>query len=91
MQTRGDRTLGELRHPRVPPTVIAPSARGHQEAAVRDERLAINPARGVDLPRIADEEARFLTPDELLGLEDAIDPRYAVLVPFVADTGLRIG
>lgn len=61
------------------------------EAAVRDERLGLNPARGVDLPRIPDDEARFLTPDELLVLEEAMPDAYKVLIPFLADTGLRIG
>jgi integrase len=61
------------------------------DTAVMEERIAVNPARGVPLPRVDDEEARFLTPDELLALEDAMPEPYAVLVPFLADVGLRIG
>lgn len=61
------------------------------DAAMREERIAVNPARGVALPRLPDAEARFLTPAELLGLEDAMPDHLAVLVPFVADVGLRIG
>lgn len=60
-------------------------------AAIEDERLAVNVAAGVKLPPIADEEARFLTPDELVTLEEAMPPRWADFVPFVADVGLRIG
>lgn len=60
-------------------------------SAVRDGRLSYNPARGVVLPPLPDTEARFLTSDELLRLEDAMPPRWAVLVPFLADVGLRIG
>lgn len=60
-------------------------------AAMIDGRLAVNPCRGVQLPKVEDEEARFLTPDELVALEDALDPAYALIVPFLADTGLRIG
>lgn len=60
-------------------------------SAVRDGRLAHNPARGVILPSLPDTEARFLTSDELLRLEDAMPPRWAVIVPFIADVGLRIG
>lgn len=65
------------------------------EAAVEDGRIGTNPARGVRLPKIADEERRFLSPDELVHLEDAVEqvagPSWSVLVPFLADTGLRIG
>lgn len=62
------------------------------DSAVRDERLGVNPARTlIDLPELDDAEARFLTPDELLGLEASMPDRYAVLVPFLADVGLRIG
>lgn len=61
------------------------------ETAVLDGRLVVNPARGVTLPRIEDDEARFLTPDELLALEEMMPDRWALLVPFVADVGLRIG
>ena len=61
------------------------------DLAVLDDRLAVNPVRGVALPRVDDEEARFLTPDELLALEEAMPEAYAVLVPFLADVGLRIG
>jgi integrase len=53
--------------------------------------LVVNPARGVRLPRIEDEEARFLSPAELLALEHAMPQQWAVLVPFLADVGLRIG
>ncbi len=61
------------------------------EAAVVDERLATNPARGVRLPRVEDSEARFLTADELLALEEAMPEPWSLLVPFLADVGLRIG
>lgn len=61
------------------------------EAAVRDGRLATNPCRRVELPKIEDDEARFLTPDELLALEEAMLPHWRDLIPFLADTGLRIG
>jgi len=61
------------------------------EAAVIAERLATNPARSVQLPKNLDKEARFLTPSELLSLESAMPERIAVLIPFIADVGLRIG
>jgi integrase len=61
------------------------------EAAVIDERLATNPTRGVALPRVEDTEARFLSPDELLALEEAMPEQWRLLVPFLADTALRIG
>lgn len=60
-------------------------------AAMLDGRLAVNACTDVALPPIPDEEARFLTPDELVALEDAMPERWADLVPFIADVGLRIG
>lgn len=84
---------GKRKRPLAPATV----QKCHQvlahvlDAAVLDARLVVNPARGVQLPRIEDEEARFLSPAELLALEDAMPERWAVLVPFLADVGLRIG
>ena len=44
--------------------------------AVRDGLLPANPIAGVKLPSIEHEEMRFLTPEELLRLADAIDARY---------------
>lgn len=61
------------------------------DGAILDNRLSVNVARLVKKPRLDDEEARFLTPGELLDLEDAMPPYWADLVPFMADTGLRIG
>ena len=61
------------------------------DAASREDRIATNPGRGVALPRLPDAEARFLTSAELLALEHAMPERWALLVPFVADVGLRIG
>jgi integrase len=60
-------------------------------AAVRDGRLLHNPTRGVVLPRLPEREARFLSSVELLSLEDAMPDRWALLVPFLVDVGLRIG
>lgn len=61
------------------------------DAAVREDRIATNPARDVALPRLPDAEARFLTSAELIALERTMPERLRVLVPFVADVGLRIG
>lgn len=61
------------------------------DGAIADGRLAVNPCRTVKAPKIEDEEARFLTPYELVALEDAMPASWRVLVPFLADVGLRIG
>jgi len=62
------------------------------EAAVDAEQLAANPARGIKFPISEETESRFLTPDDLLSLELAMPSlRDALIVPFVADVGLRIG
>ena len=59
--------------------------------AVRDGLLPANPIAGVKLPSIEHEEMRFLTPEELLRLADAIDARYRALVFVGGYGGLRIG
>lgn len=73
-------------------------------SAVLAGKIARNPCLDVPLPRIEREEARFLDPDELVALEHAIEaterqryrltraePRLPLIIPFLADTGLRIG
>lgn len=60
-------------------------------AAVKDRRLASNPAAGVDLPKIEREEMRFLDPDQVATLAESMDPRYRALVLVGAYSGLRIG
>jgi integrase len=60
-------------------------------AAVRDRRLAVNPADGVRLPKVEREEMRCLTPSEVLIVADAIDPRYRAFVFLGAYGGLRLG
>lgn len=63
-------------------------------AAVLAGLIQRNPCTDVPLPKDDRDERRFLTPDELISLEVALavtDERYALIVPFLADTGLRIG
>jgi integrase len=59
--------------------------------AVSEGLIAANPAIGVKPPRPVRAERRFLTVGELARLEEAIDPRWAIVVPFGTTTGLRIG
>jgi integrase len=69
------------------------------ELAVRDGRLASNPAKGVRLPRLAKDEKRFLTHDQVWALADAaaeypipeVGEQYRVLILLLAYTGLRWG
>lgn len=64
------------------------------KAAVLAGLISRNPCTDVPLPKDDRDERRFLTPDELVRLEAAMhatDERYALIVPFLADTGLRIG
>ena len=60
-------------------------------AAVDSDLLARSPARGVKLPRIERREMRFLTPEELSELLEAVPDRYRLLVKTAAYTGLRFG
>ena len=58
--------------------------------AVRDGRMARNPAEGVRLPRVVRQEPVFLDHAQVAMLADACG-RYALLVRFLAYTGLRWG
>jgi hypothetical protein len=58
--------------------------------AVRDRRIASNPADGVKLPRKARSEKRFLTSDEVARLAGEAGP-HRVAVLLLAYTGLRFG
>jgi len=60
-------------------------------AAVNEGLIVTNPADATRPPQVARQEARFLTPDELVQLERAMDPWWSLIVPFAVDTGLRIG
>ncbi|HEY5848670.1 MAG TPA: tyrosine-type recombinase/integrase [Microlunatus sp.] len=59
--------------------------------AVRDGRLAVNPAAGVSLPRVSESEKRFLTHRQVRDLADLCGDGYRLVVLFLAYTGLRWG
>lgn len=66
--------------------------RGVLELAVRDRRIPTNPAQGVSLPRLPIADQRFLLPDELDALADAMPTeRDRVLTLLLGWTGLRFG
>ena len=58
--------------------------------AVRDGRLARNPADHIPLPRAAKHEKVFLTVDQVEQLADAAG-EYRLVILFLAYTGLRFG
>lgn len=59
--------------------------------AVKDGRLAVNPAAGVSLPRVSESEKRFLTHRQVHDLADLCGDDYRLAVLFLAYTGLRWG
>lgn len=62
------------------------------DLAVRDRRIAANPALGVTLPRLPASEQRFLTAGELDTLAEAMpSERDAVLTLILGWTGIRFG
>jgi integrase len=63
---------------------------GMMAAAVRDQRIARNPADGVRLPRLKPKPQRFLNHAQLQQLADAAGP-YKVMVLVLGFTGLRFG
>jgi integrase len=60
-------------------------------AAVDSGRIARSPAERLDLPRIERHEMRFLGPEQVAELAEAIDPAYRALVILGAWGGLRLG
>ena len=58
---------------------------------VDDEVLDRNPFRRLDLPDLPDEEAKFVTVDEAVAIEAAMDLWWRLTIPLLLDTGLRIG
>lgn len=58
--------------------------------AVRDNRIARNPATGVALPRVTPATKRFLTHQQVNGLANAAGD-YRLLILLLAYTGLRWG
>lgn len=58
--------------------------------AVKDGRLARNPAVGIDLPRVTRPEKRFLDARQVADLAEVAGPG-ALVVQFLAYTGLRWG
>jgi integrase len=61
------------------------------EAAVDDGLIVRNPARRIDLPKVERREMRFLSPDEITQVADAVPDRYRVLVLTAGFTGARWG
>ncbi len=63
---------------------------GILEVAVRDRRIASNPARGVNLPRKNPKRREYLT-HEQVELLASLSREHGTLVRFLAYTGLRWG
>lgn len=61
------------------------------DAAVADRRLTANPADNVPLPSEEPGDQRFLDPDEVATLADAMPGRYRCLVLTACYAGLRFG
>jgi integrase len=59
--------------------------------AVKDGRLAVNPAAGVSLPRVRQAEKRFLSHEQVSELAEACGSEYRLMVLFLTYTGLRWG
>jgi integrase len=59
--------------------------------AVKDRRIAVNPAADVDLPRAAKRSKRYLTAAQVAGLAAAAGDRGRLAVLTLSYTGLRWG
>ena len=60
------------------------------DAAVKGRRITVNPAKGVDLPRLPRPDKTFLTHEQLADLADAC-AEYRTLVYVLGYCGLRFG
>jgi integrase len=60
-------------------------------AAVDAGIIAQSPCRRIPLPKVEQDEKRFLTPAEIARLASVIEPRFRALVLVSAYGGLRIG
>ncbi len=58
--------------------------------AVKDNRIARNPAAGVRLPRVSAAQKRFLTHEQVSSLADAAGD-HGLVIEVLAYTGLRFG
>lgn len=61
------------------------------DAAVKDRRLAANPAEGVRFPRAKPKAKIYLGADQVERLADVVDDRQRVIIYTLAYTGLRWG
>lgn len=61
------------------------------QVAADDGLIPTNPARGIRPPKVDRHEQRYLSPEEVAMLADAIDVRYRGLIYLGAYGGLRIG
>lgn len=61
------------------------------DAAVRDGRVAVNPAVHIDLPRVRDKEARYLTHGQVADLAERCGDPWRLMIMVLAYCGLRWG
>ena len=59
--------------------------------AVKDGRLARNPADGLDLPKPSKTRKRYLTHQQVETVAEAVGDQWSLVVRFLAYTGLRWG
>ena len=59
--------------------------------AVRTKRLAANPAKGVELPRVVSKRDRALSHDEVAALVAAADEGFGPILLTLGYTGMRFG
>lgn len=101
----GDTPLGRVAHSDIVQWVADLNADGlsasrvrqaHQllsamfDAALRDQKLTVNPAKGIELPRLPRKERRYLDHEQLRGLARACGD-YELLVLVLGYCGLRWG
>ena len=86
--------LADLTNSRLRPATVHQIYRALRRvlgAAVQNDILPRNPLDGLKPPRVEQQEMRFLNPQEVSRLADAIDTRYRAFVIVGAYCGLRLG
>jgi integrase len=64
---------------------------GMLNLAVRDKRLSVNAAKGVNLPRVTKASHRYLTHQQVAGLAEQMGERKGLIALVLAYCGLRWG
>lgn len=59
--------------------------------AFKEGLIPVNPTATIPLPKVPTVEAQFMTVEEAIRIDEAMDPWWGITVPVMAECGARIG